>query len=268
MQRLIKINNIARKSVLMLVFLLKLIVLKSQISVHLGYSLSSVTPRGFELFSESYNNYHQMELSKKLYSIKPASGINISSNYYFREYGIMTIGINHNAKSSEALYTNGNKRIFNHSLTFGEFELGGGIKLNNLALHSEIGVILGIATIDTYYEFNDKTYNFGVENFLNGKYNSIYKAVTLSIKSGYDFNKNISGFIKITGFHYFKPKPYHDKDKSKYFSTPKSNYISTDYQHFNDIYMHFADIPEQYRMKSDIRGLKIIIGLEYHFKNE
>ncbi|MFC2137909.1 hypothetical protein ACFLTE_07020 [Bacteroidota bacterium] len=268
MQRLVNSNNIFKKSLYILTFLFISLICKPQFSVQLGYSLSSISPRGFELFTESYNNYHKLELSNKLNPFNSASGINISSTYYFGKYGILILGLNHNASLNEVTFNNGNKRIFNNSLSYGEIEFGGGPKLNKLGIYSGIGIIYGIGTLDTYYKYSDEINHFGVEYFLNGKYKARYKAISLSLKSTYDINDFLSAFIKISGLHYFRPKAYHDKDKSKFFSSQQSDYLSTDYQHLNEINTRFSNIPDQYRMKSDIRGFRVIVGLEYYFNNE
>ncbi len=266
MLELINSGNIIKKIQIIICMILLPFLLNAEIAIQIGYSLSSVSPRGFSLFTNSYNGYHNSELSKKIDVFKPGSGFNININYLFNEYGMINFGYNYNSSSTIATFVNGNSRIFDQTLSYLEFEIGGGKKINKIGIYSGIGTLYGISTIDSYYKYNNGNLNFGTGYFLNGKYKGRFKALTLAIKSTYDLSDKLSIFIKLTGFHYIKPKSYQDKDASKIFKNPKSNYISTDYQHFFEIYNHYNDTPEQYQLKSDIRGIRSLIGFQYYIK--
>lgn len=268
MQGLLNINKPNKQFLYVCLLLSICLASNAQLSISTGYSLSSLSPRGFVLFAESYNSYHKNELATQLKNFNPGQGIEFHCTWQYSEAGTIAAGYNRLFSSTNSSFKNGDSRQFNQILSFMNIELGGKKEFGKISLFGGFGMEYGNSQISSYYKNSDNTINTGINKLLNGNYNGKFKALFLSIKPVYYFTNSFGIFIKITGFHYFKPKVYNDPDNAKIIGNPRSDYISTDYQHINEIYNYFADIPEQYQLKTELRGIRFSLGIQYYFKYE
>lgn len=253
-------------SVIILLLLVSSKVTFGQLAISSGLNISNPTIRGFNLLTDSYNRYHKTELSRSLEAFSPGIGWYINGTWYFNEKSTFESSYNQITTKTSAKFTNNGIRHFDLILSFFEIEFGKGIRKEKLEIWGTLGTIWGRVNIDSYYEFADGTFDYGTSKLLNGQYQSLVKGLTISLNPKYHLYENLSVFIKISGYHYFKPKALEDKDGSKLYTEPPSNFLPTDYHHFIEIHEHFGGLPEQYKIKADLRGVKFTFGLQYYFQ--
>jgi len=217
----------------------------------------------FDLLKDSYNSYHHNELSRPLKSIS-TQGYSISLGYYFGEGSGAGLSFNRLYDDNYAQLTNGDERHFVMTLTYAGIYLSSLIRGDRLGFGIDFGGYIGRMNMDVYYQYADGTCDFGLEKFLNGQYRGQYGGISMGPRILFMFSDNLGIYVKAEYMHYVLPDELYDPDESRTQEVDHnvSSYLPTDYIHYDDIMEANLTLPSEYEAKTDLKGLRYIIGLQ------
>lgn len=235
-----------------------------------GPVFSKLNYQSFSYFTDSYNRFHEEELSEELKPLSFATGKYIALSFGNGPVG-MDISYNNFRDNTKATFITGESRIF--KLRAGYFDmllnLGAGSD-EGLGLWATAGFTVGRINLISYSEYSDGTVNYSLNQILNGQFTGMYVAGILGLKAQVPLSEGIGlqfraeKLFKQTNYLSFKLR---DKDNGRSNQSPSTNGIPTDYYHYNEIIASQTTLPEQYYVLPDVSALRFSIGLSISIGN-
>ncbi len=223
----------------------------------------------FSYFADSYNRFHKSELSEPLGNFRFAGG-----KYFGFSMGDggagMDLSYSNLRHTAEAVFTTGEKRVFDLRLGYFDILLNVGGGNDGAGVWATAGFCTGRMNLYSYTEYPDGTYNYSLEQILNGQYTGFYIAGILGLKAQIPFSESFA--LQLRAEKLFKQTNYlgfqlHDKDNGRSNTAPHTDAIPTDYYHYNDIIATQGMLPEQYFVLPDLSGVRFSIALTILLNN-
>lgn len=146
----------------------------------------------FDKFVANYNALNAADLSSPLthFKMRPSfyAGLNFFTKSYYSEFAYNTLH-----GKAEATFVNGNKRVL--EMKSGDFDIGIGFGYSTDKFYAYFVGIMNFGfgdRLDAYTEYPDGTISYGMENYLNGHYQTLRLGLRPALRIGYFVTPRVS----------------------------------------------------------------------------